>query len=407
MKKIAIVLPLMLLIVLAVALTGEIMAAQVYTVKTGDTLWVISQKLGVTVESIIERNNITDPGKIYIGQRLIIGEGNTQPPANRTNIRYTVKTGDLLWKIAVRYNVKVEDIIAANNIQPPYYIYIGQSLIIPVSGNNNGGQPAPGNQPGNGYFYYTIKPGDILWTIAQKYNTSVQRLVELNNIKNAYDLYIGRKLIVPANTIPADNSDNSNSMYAPYAFYRIQEGDQIWTIAEHYGVKVSTLIRYNNIQNINDLQVNQLLIIPLRKSDKFNYLKNASARLNNFYRVRSNETLADIAEFFRIPVEGIRTINEMTASEEVYTGQRLLMPVSPALFVKHELYTVKAGGEYIFDIAFNKGVSVNSILRGNYLRDANTKLKAGTVIVVSLDQNSRVTWIEYENGRPVNSIFGN
>ncbi len=396
----------MVLVLLAVSLTSQVMAAQVYTVKTGDTLWGISQKFGVTVESIIKKNNLTNPSNIYIGQKLVIGAGSTQPPVNRTNHRYTVKTGDLLWKIAVRYNVKVEDIIKANNIEAPYYIYIGQTIIIPVSGNN-GGQPAPGNQPGNGYFYHTIKPGDILWTIAQKYNTTVQRLVKLNNIQDAYDLYIGRKLIIPLNTVPADNNNNHNSKYAPFAFYKIKEGDQIWTIAEHYGIKVSTLIRYNNIQNVNDLQVDQLVIIPLKQSNRFSYLKNASVRLNNFYRVRGNETLGDIAEFFRIPVEGIRTINEMTANEEVYTGQRLLMPVSPALFVKHELYTVKAGGEYIFDIAFNKGVSVNSILRGNYLRDPNTKLKAGTVIVVSLDQNSKATWIEYENGRPVNSVFGN
>ena len=75
-------------------------------------------------------------------------------------------------------------------MKAPYYIYIGQTILIPVEEKEN--KPVEGT-----YFYYTVKPVIFFWNIAQKYGTTVQKLVELNNIRNAYDLYVGRKLIVP------------------------------------------------------------------------------------------------------------------------------------------------------------------------------------------------------------------
>lgn len=78
-----------------------------------------------------------------------------------------------------------------------------------------------------------MKPGDILWNIAQKYGTTVQKLVELNNIKNSYDLYVGRKLIVPLreskaednknNNNNSNNNNNNNKSYVPYSFYRVKK----------------------------------------------------------------------------------------------------------------------------------------------------------------------------------------
>ncbi len=406
MKK----LTLSIVIVLLLAISSLSLAAEVYTVKTGDTLWKISQKTGLSIEEITSKNKLNNSGNIYVGQKLTIGDnkGNNK---NTNSIRYTVKSGDLLWKIAQRYDVTVQEIIDLNKINSPYYIYIGQTLLIPGEEENN--------QPQNSYFYYTVKAGDILWNISQKYDTTVKKLVELNNINNAYDLYVGRKLIVPLKeNQPTDNNNdgsnngnnnnnnnNNNSRYVPYSFYKIKAGDHIWTIADSFGIKTSTLIKFNNIANINEIQAGEVLIIPLKESTNLNYLKRTSNHLNNYYRVLRNETLTEIAEYYNIPEEGIRAINQLNKDEEVYTGQRLLMPVNPALFTKHEIYKVKSGGEYIFDIAYENGISIKSILKANYLKNQNTKFNAGTVILVPLDQNSKATWIDYENGKPVNSWF--
>lgn len=289
-----------------------VVAADYYTVKTGDSLWAISQKTGITIEELSRLNNINNPNSLYIGQRLYLGnktENNSGNNSNKNYIRYTVKTGDLLWKIARDYKVEIRDIISLNKMEAPYYIYIGQILLIPTEDRDN--KPA-----GGAYFYYTVQPGDILWNIAQKYGTTVQKLVELNDIKDAYDLYVGRKLMVPLKESkpveekPAENNkQEENKNYLPYTFYKVQKGDRIWQIAQTFGIKTNTLVNFNKLKNVNDIKVGDILVIPLKDSSKFTYLYRAASQVNSYYRVLRNDTLAGIAEYYGIPEEGIRAIN--------------------------------------------------------------------------------------------------
>ncbi|ACL70948.1 muramidase family protein [Halothermothrix orenii] len=406
MTKKIIVLSLLLLFLVSLIPLHTAGAAVIYQVKSGDTIWEISREFNVPVEIIIQQNNISNPASIYTGQKLLITSendkiiitiGDNQTGQNQNTHKYTVKPGDTLWKLAQKFNTSITELVDLNNLEQ-YSIYIGQKLQIPSSN-------APEND--NNFIYYTIQPGDILWNIAQKYDTTVEQLIELNNIKDAYDLYPGRKLLVPlsgGNTPAGQETSNPSSVpYTAYYFYKIQEGDKIWKIADTFGVRVSELVGYNNIENINQIQTGQILIIPLEKSTKLSYVQKAAAKLKNYYRVKNNETLVDIAKYFMVPEEGLRAINHLQEDETVYPGQLLLMPVSKALFNKHELYKVKSGGEYIFDIAYHKGVSIKSILKVNYLKNPNQKFDEEKVIIIPLDEESKVTWIDYENGKPQNS----
>ncbi len=400
---------ILVLAITVISFSVAVQASSVYTVKSGDTLWRIADYFGMPISTLVNQNNLSTSSYIYIGQRLVIRTDNN-------NGQYTVQTGDTLWSISRELGTTVEKLVQLNNLSS-YNLYIGQKLIVPgynygSNNNNNNNDNNGSNNNSSNYTYYTIQPGDILWNIAQKYNTTVKKLVNLNYINNAYDLYVGRRIIVPVTSNNNNNDNqtpagNTNKQYSPYFYYKVKAGDRIQTVAEKFGLRVSVLINYNNIENINDIQVGDLIIIPLRQANNVSYLKQAASVLNNTYRVSNNETLAEIADYYGIPEEGLRAINSMTANEAVYAGQNLLMPLNPALFVKHELYRVKAGGEYLFDIAYNKGVSIRSILKANYLRDPNKKFQAGSVVLVALDQSSKATWIDYENGKPVNSPWFN
>lgn len=95
-----------------------------YTVKSGDTLSGIGQKLGVNWKSIASANNISSPYTIYAGQILTIpGEG-----GNTDAKTYTVKSGDTLSGIGQKLGVNWKDIASKNGIQSPYTIYPGQVL---------------------------------------------------------------------------------------------------------------------------------------------------------------------------------------------------------------------------------------------------------------------------------------
>lgn len=101
------------------------------TVVAGDTLAKIAYEYGTTVDSLSRLNNIQNPNLIYIGQRLIVRTTeNSQSYTNESTIYYTVKSGDTLSEIANEYNVTVQSIASENGISNPNLIYAGQTLRI-------------------------------------------------------------------------------------------------------------------------------------------------------------------------------------------------------------------------------------------------------------------------------------
>ena len=107
--------------------TGDI----IYTVQRGNTLSEIAQAYNVTVNHIVELNNIQNPNLIYPEQKLRITESNVQDLKPVTqNSTYTVKSGDTLNSIARKYGVSVDYLVRINGIQNPNIIYPGQLLQI-------------------------------------------------------------------------------------------------------------------------------------------------------------------------------------------------------------------------------------------------------------------------------------
>ena len=105
----------------------------VYIVKRGDTLSEIALWYNTTVNELVEKNNIANPDLIYVGQRIIIR--NTQEHSQ--NGIYIVRRGDTLTRIATRFNTTVNTLVRLNNIINPNLIYVGQRLIVPTGGSAN------------------------------------------------------------------------------------------------------------------------------------------------------------------------------------------------------------------------------------------------------------------------------
>ncbi|WP_396129061.1 LysM peptidoglycan-binding domain-containing protein [Exiguobacterium mexicanum] len=103
--------------------------SKTYTVKSGDTLYSIARAYNVTVAALAAANKITNYNLISVGQVLVIPGTTVTPPT--TTVKYTVKSGDTLYKIAKTYNTTVAKIAAANNITNVSLISVGQVLTIP------------------------------------------------------------------------------------------------------------------------------------------------------------------------------------------------------------------------------------------------------------------------------------
>lgn len=158
-----------------------------YVVQKGDTLYSIALKYGTTPNAIIRKNNLKN-NTLMVGQTLTIpsdveSTGDDSDVSNSNT--YVVQRGDSLYSIANAYNVSVNDLRNVNNLTSDI-LSVGQVLIIPGNSNQNS----------NTSNLYVVKRGDSLWSIANKFNVSINKIRMLNNL-NSDILTIGQTLIIP------------------------------------------------------------------------------------------------------------------------------------------------------------------------------------------------------------------
>lgn len=161
----------------------------VYTVKVGDTLYSIAKRYKTTVDSIKSLNNLTSD-VLSLGQQLKIPTSNVNDNGDTgsgtTYQSYIVQAGDTLYKIASKYDMTVDELISLNQLKTTI-LTIGQVLQVKALASSF--IPLGSECFGTGYveptyLTYTVKQGDSLYTIARKYNTSVENLKLLNDLSD-------------------------------------------------------------------------------------------------------------------------------------------------------------------------------------------------------------------------------
>jgi LysM repeat protein len=99
-----------------------------YVVRLGDNLYRIGRAYNVSWTQIAEANGLVNPNQVYVGQVLKIPVSAPGPTRPFTHV---VSRGETLFHISLRYGVSWQAIAQANNLTPPYVIYVGQTLVIP------------------------------------------------------------------------------------------------------------------------------------------------------------------------------------------------------------------------------------------------------------------------------------
>ena len=173
----------------------------VHIVRWGENLTGIAARYGVTIQAVVNYNGLVNANRIYVGQRLLIPVA-SPAPAPIAGCTYIVQPGDNLTGIAFRSGVSVATLVRINNLVNPNRIYVGQRLALPCA---PAPAPVPAPAPSPEGQYYVVQWKDTLAKIAYRFGVSVWSIVQANNIANPNVIFPGQKLYIPgtAPTAPA------------------------------------------------------------------------------------------------------------------------------------------------------------------------------------------------------------
>ena len=338
---------LLLAAISAVSGVQEASAQEVHIVQPGETLSQIANRYGTSVSDLLQLNSLQDENFVWYGQRLVIDSGAivTGVPQilGRSDV-YTVQRGDSLSKLASRFGIGVRELAQFNGISPLRWLYHGQVLRLPgaaapaqvaAASISTAGAASVGSV---GQQRYTVRPGDSLGRLANRFGISLSDLMTMNGMYAASWLYVGQVLLVPGapapalQPAPAPVPEPAPSVPAiqpvlPLAAlqpgrvgatsHTIQEGESFEALSGQYGVSAPAIIRLNGLTNRSVLEAGQVLQIP--SENALELIENLPNRLNPSQYPTSTERWIEVnlAEQLAVAYEGTNPVKAFVISTGV------------------------------------------------------------------------------------------
>jgi len=261
--------------------------------------------------TLISTNSMANPSKVDNKYKSNKDSASLSQHTTK-NIKYTIKSGDTLLAIARKYYTTRDDIRSLNSLKKGETLSIGRILKIPVNTY----------YPSGSILKYSIKSGDTLLAIAQKYHSTTAEICKINKISKTTQLKLGQILKVPINSTISqkDTIKHSKSKTKIKTInYKIKSGDTILGIARKYYSTTKEIIKLNKIGKKENLKLGRVLKIPLNTF----YPKN---RVDD-YIVNEGDTLTSVANKFGILEDKLFLMNNLD-SKNISKGIVLKVPKS-------------------------------------------------------------------------------
>ena len=304
-----------------------------YTVKKGDSLYVISKRYKISINEIKQKNNLRGD-TLRVGQKIVLGAQAIEPtqvasekPAEnletpRPTGKYTVKKGDTIGGVALKFGVSQKELKRENGLRTNN-IRIGQVLRVPGDSVKAASEPVKKEKKA-AYVKkrYVVKSGDTLSGIADNFDVSVKELKKASALKNDR-INKGDVLLIP---VPHDYvaSSPAKPVTASGPQYTVVTGDTLGGIASKHGVTVSQLKSANGLTN-NELWVGMELDIPGGKTAVKSAAPKTTKLVRKTYTVKRGDTLGVIAQRYGVTVSGLKQENGLRSSS-IRVGQTLKIP---------------------------------------------------------------------------------
>ncbi|WP_276729755.1 peptidoglycan endopeptidase [Bacillus sp. (in: firmicutes)] len=359
--------------------------SSVYTVKSGDSLWLIANEFKMTVQELKKLNGLSSD-MIRAGQKLKVSGTVSSSPSSSSSSKsssnkssssssssgtYKVKLGDSLWKVANKVSMSVAELKVLNNLKSDT-IYVNQVLKTKSSGSDTSSKDTSSQSNKTAAATkYTVKSGDSLWKIANNYNLTVQQIRNSNNLKSDV-LYVGQVLKLTGKASSGTSSSSSSSSNAGSSTttttYTVKSGDSLWVIAQKFNVTAQQIREKNNLKT-DVLQVGQKLAITGKASSSSSSSSGTSSTSSST-SAKINTMIAAAKEQLGVPYRwGGTTPNGFDCSGFMYYALNKVTSVS-RLTAAGYWNTMKsvsqpAVGDFVFFTTYKAGPSHVGIYLGN------------------------------------------
>ncbi|MDR2173789.1 MAG: LysM peptidoglycan-binding domain-containing protein [Burkholderiales bacterium] len=288
---------------------------QAYRLHKGETLAQVANKFGMSLEALLAVNGLGSRAQAREGLTLLVpaeqpswtAEASlakavfTTVPSGRMS-NYKVKRGDTLTQIARRYGTTVEELMRLNGLKSARSLRAGKNIRVysdtvriasSKKAGSTGTRTAATSRAAQGA-HYKVQKGDTLGQIASRHRVSVQDLMRWNGLTNAKALRAGQNLRVSGGASSGVSNDTlaqvaakrsaekqtatqakaSNVAQSKAAYYKVQKGDTLYSIAPRYNVSVDNLMRWNDLKKATALRAGQTIRVSggsdtnVAKSDK-------------------------------------------------------------------------------------------------------------------------------------------
>jgi LysM repeat protein len=186
---------------------------------------------------------------------------------------HTVQAGQSFWSIAIAYKITIHDLEVWNNLSRTTPLRAGQKLFIPNKNTAGYATPTPVGMvvtqtpDVDGRIIHVVQPYQALYTIAEAYHVSVDRILVLNGLQADWPLQIGEKLLISPGNVTPSATLSAIQKLTPEAdgkyYHTVQSGETLSWISAVYDISLIDLMSWNGLNNTSVIRPGQKLILAV------------------------------------------------------------------------------------------------------------------------------------------------